>query len=339
MGPLPSLVLEEQGERTLAALLRRHDLPSTIIDEPDARIPLVDMIELFDGAARVSGDPFLGLRIGSLMQTADYGPYLRFAAASRTLGGGIDRAIRGIRYYQTGGGLCLELRGDEACFSYCQHVTSAQLARQHADHVLPAVIAFVRGFLGDRWQPATYEVPYGRHGGAGQLEAMLRGAVAFDRGGVGVVFDRSLLAIRVTPWAPADAATMGELRHLVRGPPPDSLRAAVAHIVALRLHNAQADLGGTAARLRLRPRTLQRQLAVERTSYRAVLDQVRFGLACRLLTETNTAVGEIAYRLCYAEHSHFDRAFHRMAGCSPTQFRRAEQSVGTGGLISKLRAA
>ena len=62
MGPLPSLVLEEQGERTLAALLRaRHDLPSTIIDEPDARIPLVDMIELFDGAARVSGDPFFGL--------------------------------------------------------------------------------------------------------------------------------------------------------------------------------------------------------------------------------------------------------------------------------------
>ena len=138
------------------------------------------MIELFDGAARVSGDPFLGLRIGSLMQTADYGPYLRFSLLPQERSAAVSIA----RFVACGISdrrrPCLELRGDEACFSYCQHVTSAQLARQHADHVLPAVIAFVRGFLGDRWQPATYEVPYGRHGGAGQLEAMLRGAVAFD---------------------------------------------------------------------------------------------------------------------------------------------------------------
>ncbi len=338
MGPLPRLVIEEQGERALAALLRRQELPATIVDEPDARLPLIDMIELFDGAARVSGDPFIGLRIGSLMHNDDYGAYLRFAAAARTLGGGIDRAIRGLRYYQTGGSLRLELRGDVARFSYRQHVASAELARQHADHVMPAVIGFVRGFLGGGWQPAGYGVPYARHGDAAKLEALLEGPVAFDRDGVGVVFDRSLLGARTTPWPPPGAPTRGELRDLVRGPPPHSLRAAVAHIVALRLHNAQADLDGAAARLRLRPRTLQRQLAVERTSYRAILDQVRFELACRLLAETNTAVGEIAYRLCYAEHAHFDRAFRRMAGCNPSQFRRAEQLVPVGGSTDASRA-
>ena len=327
MGPLPDLVLEEHGEGSLTALLRRHGLPAAIVEQDDAHVPLVDMVELFEGAARLTGDPLFGLRVGRLMQVTDYGCYVRHAAEARTLGGGIERAIRGLRYFQTAGSLRLEIDGEEACFSYRQHVVAPESGRQHADHVLPATLGFVRLFLGQDWQPDRYVVPYRRHRLAGRLETMLGGAVEYGRDGVGIVFDRALLRLR-TRAAPGGAPAMGDLRRLVRDRPADSLGAAVARMAELQLLDLRADLAGAAARLRLRPRTLQRQLAAEGTSYRAIIDRVRFAAACRLLRETRLPVAEIAHRLGYAEHPHLTRAFRRLAGCSPAAYRLEGGAAG-----------
>lgn len=328
MGPLPGLVTEQHGERSLAKLLRRHGLPLAVVDQRDARVPLVDMVGLFESAARLSGDPFFGLRVGGLMRVTDYGCYILHAAAAPKLGRGIERTVRGIRYYQAAGALRLELRGQEACFSYRQHVTTPEAGRQHADHVLPAVLGFVRLFLGQAWRPARYVVPYARHGLSGRLETLLRGAVEFGRDGAGVVFDRALLELRTTSSAPDHAPGLRDLRQLVRTRPSDSLGAAVAQIAELQLLDARVDLAGTAARLRLRPRTLQRQLAAEGTSYREIIDRIRFETACRLLQETRLTVAEIADRLGYAEHPHLTRAFRRLAGCSPAEYRQLSGRAG-----------
>ena len=328
MGPLPDIVLAEHGEQVLAALFRRHDLPVTAVEHKDLRIPLIDMVDLFESAARLSGDPFLGLRVGQLMRPSDYGPYLQHAAAADTLAGGIRRAIRGLRYYQAAGSLRLQLRGDEAHFTYRQHVASAESGRQHADHVLPTVLSFVRGFLGEDWLPNRYLVPYPRHGQHGRLEECLGGAVAFGQDGVGIAFSRSLLSMRATAVEAADRPDWQDLRDLVRRRPSDSLGSALADVLAVRLLDGQVDLAGAAARLRLSPRTLQRQLAAEGGSYRAILEDVRFASARRLLVETRLTAGEIAFRLGYAEHPHFPRAFGRRSGCSPTDFRHRIRGTG-----------
>lgn len=327
MGPLPDIVLAEHGERALAALFRCHHLPVAAVEHKDLRIPLIDMVDLFESAARLAGDPFLGLRVGQLMRPADYGPYLQHAAAADTLAGGIRRAIRGLRYYQAAGSLGLQLCGDEARFTYRQHVASPQSGRQHADHVLPTVLGFVRGFLGNEWLPDGYLVPYPRHQQHRRLEEWLGGPVAFGQGGVGIVFSRSLLEVRAHPARRADAPDRRDLRRLVRHRPSESLSSTLADVLAVRLLDAQVDLDGAAARLRLSPRTLQRQLAAEGSSYRAVLERVRFKTARRLLAETRLTAGEIAFRLGYAEHPHFTRAFGRLSGCSPAEFRRAVRQV------------
>lgn len=328
MGPLPGMVLEEHGERSLTALFRRHDLPMAVIDQRDACIPLADMVELFEDAAHLTGDPFFGLRVGRQMRVMDYGGHIRHAAAASTLGGGIERAIRGLRYYQGGAVTRLELSGDEACLSYRQLVASPERGRQHADHVLPAVLDFVRGFLGAAWQPDRYVVSYRRHGLGGRLETVLGGAVEFGRDGIGVVFDRALLATRTTPRASNGSSTLHELRRLVRDRSPDNLPDVVAKLVALQLLDGKIDLDAVAARLRLRPRTLQRQLATEGMSYSAIVDRVRFETACRLLRETRLTIGEIAFRLGYADHPHLTRAFRRMSGGSPAEFRRLGGGIG-----------
>jgi hypothetical protein len=136
------------GEPTLSRLLRSHGLPLAVIDEPDMRIPLFDVVELFDEAARVTGDPGFGLRVGAAMRPEDFGTWTRYSASAATLGGGLSRLARTIAHFQHPGSLRLDIAGDAAHFSYRSIAMTSPVARHHADHALPPMIGFFRRYLG-----------------------------------------------------------------------------------------------------------------------------------------------------------------------------------------------
>lgn len=67
-------------------------------------------------------------------------------------------------------------------------------------------------------------------------------------------------------------------------------------------------------------RTLHRRLTAERTSYRALVDEVRVTLAAALL-ESGLTVEETARQLGYSETAAFTRAFIRWTGTPPSRHR------------------
>lgn len=68
-------------------------------------------------------------------------------------------------------------------------------------------------------------------------------------------------------------------------------------------------------------RTLQRRLGELGISYSEVVDRARFDVASRLLTETDATSVEIAHAIAYSDQSHFARAFRRLTGISPHEYR------------------
>ena len=69
-------------------------------------------------------------------------------------------------------------------------------------------------------------------------------------------------------------------------------------------------------------RSLQRRLAEQGTHYSAMLDEVRFDVAKRMLRDGNTSVTDIAELLGYSNVTHFSRAFRRIAGVAPRLYRQ-----------------
>lgn len=69
-------------------------------------------------------------------------------------------------------------------------------------------------------------------------------------------------------------------------------------------------------------RTLQRRLAEEGTSVRALVETTRADLATEYLRGGRLRVAEIAYLLGYSEPSTFTTAFKRWRGVAPSRARK-----------------
>lgn len=75
------------------------------------------------------------------------------------------------------------------------------------------------------------------------------------------------------------------------------------------------------------PRQLRRAFSlVGGVSYRSVLARVRMRHAADLLASTDVAINEVARRVGYHEPSQFTKAFRRVHGRTPSEFRAMRRS-------------
>lgn len=69
------------------------------------------------------------------------------------------------------------------------------------------------------------------------------------------------------------------------------------------------------------PKTLKRKLLQDKTSYSEIVEQLRFELAQSKLENSADPIQAIARELGYEHHANFTRAFKRMSGITPQEYR------------------
>ena len=111
----------------------------------------------------------------------------------------------------------------------------------------------------------------------------------------------------------------------------------VRTIVRQLLPTGAATLEVVAAQFHLHPKTLQRRLADEATTYAALVDQVRKDTADRYLLTTGISLPHLARELGYAEQSVLTRSCKRWFGTGPTAYRNTTRSRPAPGMGEKLR--
>lgn len=323
MGSLPQIVEDREGSRVLKQLFDRVDLPLAVISEPDHRLPLRDLIALFENAARVTGDGLFGLRVGTAMADK-FGIWSRYARSAPDMRTCLLRAARGITFHQSGTELELSARGAEAKFTYSMNLRHPRERCQHLEHTIPALLYTFRTYAGASWRPRRIEVNYPADRRLKDVEEFLGVPLLPGADSFAVVFDADDLDLTLPLGELTEPpVTWLELSTMVRRRPPRSLAEAVAEVVQTRLLDGQTDIDGVAKRLGSGQRTLQRQLAQEGISYRRILGDARLARARHLLAETTLPIIEIAYALGYSDPAHFSRAFSRATAQAPSALRAA----------------
>lgn len=159
---------------------------------------------------------------------------------------------------------------------------------------------------------------------AAQYENFFQFPVAFKQEIDCLEFDRKLLDIPLHGDSPT-------LHHQAEQLVKQRLaRQSQRHGTAAQLHRMiehdQALLGAgiqlLAKRLNMHPRSLQRHLMAEGTSYLELQTEARLSVAVRVLQQGEENLDALSDLLGFSDRRSFTRAFKRWTGVSPSQYRR-----------------
>jgi AraC-like DNA-binding protein len=139
-----------------------------------------------------------------------------------------------------------------------------------------------------------------------------------------LVLDDSTLQTRTTSSDPQLVRILTQVANeaLARLPGSDPLRQLVRQAILKCLPDTDPSVNHVAARLAMSPRTLQRRLSKEGTSYQQVLDSARLERSIDYLARSHIPIAEAAALLGFSDLTSFHRAFKRWMGTPPAEFRR-----------------
>ena len=325
--------LSAQGHDTVS-LLRRHALPFAHPIDPYQLIPLAGYVALFEQAAIVLGDPFLGLRLGQGFKPELLGPLGFMFQASADLRAALQQLSSYVSVWQSGTHMELVTGGLTADYVYQIDDPTLRPRRQDAEYSISSICSLIRNLLGDKWAPVEIHFEHA-HPGVDHRAARAY-AQAFH---APVYFGQNLnrLVIRQSDLCRAAITSDRSMlpfmeRHLHdlarESREPESFSRQVTHLIARRIGHGPISLPAIAAELGLPPRSFQRRLSEERTSFRRLVRDQRRSIAESLIKNHTTTVTSVAHTLGYAETAVLSRAFKNWTGKSPRTFARATRTAG-----------
>lgn len=304
-------------DRMLAAV----GLTREALQDRTARLPNEKKIELWDWVEAHTSDPHLGLHIGERAPFGRWGLIESLFMAADTVEEGIEHSIRFMRVMADGKRLSLSRAGEEARYTY----TSEHAATRGHRHIIESdtvyILRLMRHAVSATFTPTAVWFSHERAGKRAEYERLLGPEVHFDQPANAILFDATWLEEPLqtgdprleTPLEVEAARAVSELEAT------DSFAERVEALV--RLDPADVTLDDVSERLHVSPRTLQRRLSDEDTSFQAIVDEVRREYALRYLRASDLPMSEISYRLGYSEPSAFFRAVRRWTGMTAQTYR------------------
>jgi len=307
----------------------RPALTAALALDPDERVTCKRFIEALEAAAECTGDADFGLHFAEQAPIERLSLLVYLMASSSTLADGIRQAERF---------LCLrdesvEMRQvDEAAVvrwiaspSYLGLPRDRPGVIQHTCNLLAMCLHVARTLTGVAFAPLAVAFAAPEPADPAELARFFAAPLEFDAPRSSLVLSREQLTL---PMRKADPELLAVLtRHaedlLTRLPSAparwiDQVRRALLESIRA----GDPDLARVAERFAITPRTLQRRLTEEGSSFQSLLDETRRELALSYLRDPGRSASEVAYMLGYREASAFYRAFRRWTGRTPAAFRQ-----------------
>ncbi len=305
----------------IGALCRVVGLRTSMLQDPAASVPASLVVDLFDEAARRSGDPLIGLHAGE--QARPRGPLAYLLVSSPRLDQGLLQLERFSRLAVD----TLRLRVKRGLAHVRLVVDPGEPIAEspHAvDYVLRTTVQILRQAAGADFRLSEVHVrhpPWREQAEAARVFGCL---VRYSRADDALVFPTAYLESVSRGANPLIAAQIEKfaLAFAAQAAPAATFRQGVADATrALLAEGRRADRATVARQLRVSWRTMQRRLAEERTSFKAVRDTVLWEVVTALLSNRLLKVEAVALSVGFGDVAAFSKAFKRWAGCSATAYR------------------
>lgn len=278
---------------------------------------------LYEAAAGLTGDEAFGLEVGLRTRPDMYGLLGYAARHSATLGEALERLIALQRVWTDAVALELDVGPRAVRLRYGPRVpVPPSDRRQECEQMMAAIATFVASACGAR--PLEVRFEHGAPDNPEKHRTLFGSAVSFGAAATEMELPSDALALPLADSDPKLGALIGAQaeRTLADQRADEPLLEAVRAAVRDSLDRGRApSLAVAAAAIGLGPRTLQRRLRERQVGWRALIEEVRIGLAKELLADPRRGLSQIAFLAGFSQASAFHRAFRRIVGTTPRSYR------------------
>ena len=317
-------------------VLRRAQLPEDLFVQDGAKLTVAEYFRLWTASEAELGEPELPIRLAEAITSEAFNPMVFAALCSANL----TIAMRRIAEYKqliAPVTMTVEMRDDglfvtrrwedngernvPASLAALDLVLLVQIARMGLrERVVPVCVA--------SHIPMEPVEAYTEYLGIAPTEGSER-SVTFRPEDA----QRPFLTANDAIWQTFEPQLQRRLNKLDNAAPTHERTRSV---LLESLPSGEVSIEETARRLGLSPRTLQRRLKHENTSFKEIVRMTRKDLAHHYLTNTQISYPEIAYLIGFEETSSFFRAFRKWTGQTPESVRLSTRTEHPATLTAHL---
>jgi AraC-like DNA-binding protein len=307
-------------------LLRRNGLDPLSLWDPEAMISLDAVANLMEDAARQFDAPTFGLRHGSAQDISMLGLLAIVLQNAPTIGQAVVSVSKFLFAHSPSYELALQNPGSHipgcADIRFDVSVETAVSQRQLIDGCLASTYRLAQLLSPVPIRLAGVSIPHTPTASHGQYRAHFDAPVYFEQPYAALHVDPSILDV-----------SLGGMKSTLHDHAVAYIAArypAADNDVSVRVRSTlkgtiganQGTKAQIAALLGLHPRTLQRRLTAEGTTFDDIKNEVYRAATWRLLHDTAIPLGQAAAALGFSEQSAMNRSVRRWFGITPTELRR-----------------
>ena len=281
--------------------------------------------------ADLSGTEQVGLYLGQEVAVSMAGMVGFLMQSSRTL----EEAVEA--YCQYGYMVCpmvtftYEKNGGEAIIELHQNemwkATYPRNARIAIDNTLSTCLRFCHLLTGQQIYPLRLEVEFPKTA-VDEYRRIFNAGVTFGAPLTRIIFTASDMQLPIITRDRSLHAMFSEILAQKKSVfVQSSTSVALKQLLLMQFNGQLAGIGEAAEGLNMNARTLQRKLADEQTSFRAISAEVRKELSMHLIQRSESNITEVAEIMGYADPTSFRRAFKGWTKKTPKSVKRGAVEV------------
>ncbi|MFI7600273.1 AraC family transcriptional regulator ligand-binding domain-containing protein [Actinoplanes sp. NPDC049681] len=304
---------------------RRVGLPVEALDTDELLVEDSKLAAVLEVAAADLGRPDLGLRVGQIQDLGLLGPLAVAIQHSPSVADALECTSRYLFVHARDHSVEVveDPEGARGVVALRYAFPGRRPLPQATDMTVLFLHRTVMFLAGGPYGLKSVDLPHEPVAPRGRYEEAFGARVRFGRPVAVLRLPSSLLSRTLDG---VDATVRGLALAFLSRQSPAAGRAAVTSrvraVLDQSLGTGSTDLADVASVLAVHPRTLQRQLAAEDTSFGAVLDSVRRTRARSYLTTTSMPLAQVSNLVGFAEQAVLTRCAKRWWGRTPSEVRR-----------------
>lgn len=309
------------------AQLRAAGIPLQDVGVYDAFISFPAAVQAVESAARVTGTTDFGRQLALRQGIEILGAVGVAARTAPTLTDGLAIFTRFMTAYSRAVSTRVSQLGDPSWvfFSIELGVDALPPCPQTYELALGVSLRVLRVLLGPDYSPSSVHVPHDALSPVAEYRRYFGCRPCFAAPIAGFTMPADDLRRPLPSDAVEHRVVVDYLSGVIGG--ESELAGSVSAIARQLLPTGAATLETVALQLNLHPKSLQRKLAAEGTTFAEIIDRVRMEAARRYLLTTRISLSQLAHQLGYADQSVLTRSCGRWFGCAPTVYRKRADEV------------